>query len=280
MARQKFDASFKDLTEGHAADWAALLGAPSARSVRMIDSDISTVTGAADKAMMIDSGGPEWILHPEFVSGHELGLPHKTWWYNSVFHRRHLCLVRSVVVLLRRAADGGHLTGEYALHFPEEKEPYAYFRFRIMRLWQMPAEQLLSCGIGVLPVAPLADDAAGKLEEVVERIDRRLKAEASPEEAEKLRETTTILMGLRHPPDLISQVLKGAAVMWDKVIEDSSIVQDSFKRGERSGLAQMRRQLLRFGQAKLGPPDPSSLAAIDAIEDLDRLDCAYSAGIR
>jgi hypothetical protein len=84
------------------------------------------VTGAADKAMMIDSGGPEWVLHPEFVSGHELGLPHKIWWNNSVLHRRHLCLVQSVAVLLRPAADGRHMTGLYELQFPDDAEPYHF----------------------------------------------------------------------------------------------------------------------------------------------------------
>jgi hypothetical protein len=138
-------------------------------------------------------------------------------------------------------------------------------------------EQLLTGGIGVLPVAPLADDGVGKLVEVLARIDRRLKAEASPVEADKLRATTTILMGLRHPPDLVRQVMQGAAVMWDKVFEDSSMVQEVYKRGEqageeRGGVAQARKQLLRFARAKLGPPDSSTLAEIEAVDDLDRLD--------
>src|SRR5579872_5923067 len=92
MARKKFDASLKDVFEDHPADWAAWLGASGVRSVKVIDADVSTVTAAADKAMMIDSGGPQWILHPEFVSGRDLALPFNTWWYSSVFHRRHQCL--------------------------------------------------------------------------------------------------------------------------------------------------------------------------------------------
>ncbi len=60
--------------------------------------------------------------------------------------------------------------------------------------------------------------------------------------------------------------------MWDKVFEDSSMVQEVMKRGERMGaIAESRKQLSWFGQAKLGPPDASTIAAIDAIDDLDRL---------
>ena len=43
MARKRFDASLKDLTEGHAADWAALLGASQVRSVRLIDADYHSI---------------------------------------------------------------------------------------------------------------------------------------------------------------------------------------------------------------------------------------------
>jgi hypothetical protein len=111
----------------------------------------------------------------------------------------------------------------------------------------------------------------------LERIGTRLKAEASADQGEKLRAATTILLGLRHPPDVVDGLLKGATAMWDdiidKVIEDSSISQVLIKRGEQRGaVAEARKQLLRFGQAKLGPPDSSTLAALNAIVDLDRLD--------
>lgn len=80
MARKKYDASLKDITDAHAADLAGLLGVSSVRRIRVLDAKVSTVTGAADKAMMIDSGGSEWVLHPEFVSGRDLEIPYKTWW--------------------------------------------------------------------------------------------------------------------------------------------------------------------------------------------------------
>src|SRR5438270_2478257 len=155
MTRKRFDASLKDIVEVHPLDWARLLGAASARSVRVIDAEVSTVSAAADKAMVIDDGGPEWVLHPEFVSGRDLALPRNTWWYNCVFHRRRGCLVRSVVLLLRPAADGPDVNGAYVLRFPDEAEAYNTFRYRVVRLWQLSAEQLLQGGIGTLPLAPL-----------------------------------------------------------------------------------------------------------------------------
>jgi hypothetical protein len=75
MARKRYDASLKDITDAHAGDLASLLGVTQIRHIRVLDAEVSTVTSAADKAMMIDSGGPEWVLHPEFVSGRDLEIP-------------------------------------------------------------------------------------------------------------------------------------------------------------------------------------------------------------
>jgi hypothetical protein len=54
MSGKPFDASLKDVIEVHAADWAPLLGASHAKKVRVIDADVSTVTAAADKALLVE----------------------------------------------------------------------------------------------------------------------------------------------------------------------------------------------------------------------------------
>ena len=286
MARKQFDATLKDISGAYPADWAALLGATSVRSVRLVDADASTVTAAADKVMMIDSGsGPEWILHPELQSGRDLDLPHNTWWYNSVFHHRHRCVVRSVVMLLRRAADGPDLNGEYKL----DPDGYNVFRYRVIRLWELPVEQLLAGGIGTLPLATLTDDANVALPQVVARIDQRIRAEALGEEARKLRATTAILMGLRHRMELIEQMMQGANMRWEKIYEDSVVVQELIRqhtrvaeqrgeergeqRGEQRGaVAHTQKSLLRQGTFKFGEPGEETRAIINSIDDLARLD--------
>lgn len=64
--------------------------------------------------------------------------------------------------------------------------------------------------------------------------------------------------------------------MWDKVLEDSWVVQEYLKRGEKRGEAHgavvTRKVLLRQGRLKFGPPDAAAIAAIEGISDLDRLD--------
>ncbi len=291
MGSKPFDASLKDVIEAHPVDWARRLGASRFKSVRVIDADVSTVTGAADKAMLVESEEGDYVLHPELQSSHDATLPRRTWWANAVYHHRTQLPVLSTVILLRPQADGSDMTGQYRVQLPMRPKPYGLFEYDVLRLWQVPVEELLAGGIGVLPVATLADDASGRLPDVLRRIDERLKAEAKPAEAEKLRAATTVLMGLRHPVDVIGSLLKGMWPMWEHVLEDSSVIQEFMRRGEQRGVkigeergeergiqiekerasVRFRESLLRLGAKRFGPPDAAVRAAIESINDLYRL---------
>ncbi len=64
-------------------------------------------------------GGPEpYLFHPEFLSGRAPGYPEHVHWYNALASHRHGLPVLSAVVLLRPAADGPELTGEYQQAVP------------------------------------------------------------------------------------------------------------------------------------------------------------------
>jgi len=279
MPGKPFDASLKDVIEAHAADWARLLGALHPGNVRVIDADVSTVTGAADKALLVESENGDYIIHPELQSSYNPELPERTWWYSSVYHHRLRLAVLSTVVLLRPQADGPAMSGHYEVRVPTRPRPYHVFEYDVLRLWQVPVDTLLAGGVGILPIAPLADHAAGELPEVVRAIDKRLNAEADREQADKLRAATTVLMGLRHSQDIIDQALKGLWPMWDHVLEDSSVIQEFVRRGEKRGVkigeeranARLRNVLLHLGQKQFGSPDAATRAIIDAIADPDRL---------
>ena len=51
----QFDATLKDLLEESPAAWPGLVGEP-ARNVEVIDADISTLSGAADKVLRVHDG--------------------------------------------------------------------------------------------------------------------------------------------------------------------------------------------------------------------------------
>lgn len=69
MADKRFDASIKLLVEEHKAAWPGLIGARPYRAVDVIDAVISTVTGAADKALLVHGETYDWILNLEVQAG-------------------------------------------------------------------------------------------------------------------------------------------------------------------------------------------------------------------
>jgi hypothetical protein len=141
MATRPFDPTFKALVETAPEDWPVLAG-ESRAPTEVIDADIATVSGAADKVLRVRAAQP-YLLHLEFVAGHDAAeLPGLLHVRNTLLNHRHALRVRSVVVLLRPQADSPSLTGEHVRAFPGEP-PDALFRYRVVRVWQLEPAVLL-----------------------------------------------------------------------------------------------------------------------------------------
>jgi predicted transposase YdaD len=121
--------------------------------------------------------------------------------------------------------------------------------------------------VGLLPLAPLTDEAAANLEPVVKRVNERLKGEAPADLAGKLMTATFVLMGLRYEADLTAQLYREVTQM-----EESSTYQLILSRGEARGrVEEARETLMDVGQLKFGEPDAAQRVAIEAITDRQRL---------
>lgn len=276
MAAKQFDVTLKDLVEEYAAIWPLLAGPPPARGVDVIDADIATLTGAADKVLLVHGDAGDWMMNLELQAGHRLNLPDRMHLNSTVLYHRHHILVRSVAALLRREALASNLTGILELRLPDEDEAYDIFRYRVVRVWELPVDMLLTRNLGFLPLAPLTDQAAGQLPRVLGRIEDRLRQEATPEQAEKLRTTVFVLMGLRYAKEVIQELWEGATTMEESVTYQGIIrkgVEQGIEKGIPMGeLREAQRLLLRLGRKRFGPPDPATIAAIESLIDLDRLE--------
>ena len=112
MTAKPFDPTLKALVETDPASWPTLFGRPAAPT-EVIDADVATVSGAADKVLRV-SADPPYLLHLEFVAGHDAAtLPRKLHVRNGLLEDRHDLRVRSGVVLLHPDADSPQLTGRY-----------------------------------------------------------------------------------------------------------------------------------------------------------------------
>jgi hypothetical protein len=256
-----YDASAKFLVQTRLADWLPLCGHTTTASVEILDSDLSTVTAAADRVLRILEN-PAWLLHLELQSSRDSDLLPNLPLYNALLQRRHGPPVRTVVVLLRRSADSPEMTGVLQRAFPGEP-PYLTFQYQIVRLWQLPVDMLLSGGLGIVPLAPLGSVVEADLPAVIARMERRIAQEATPEEIGTLWTAADVLMGLRYPRALVDHLLGGIHGMKDSVTYQGIV---------EEGMIRARQEdIIYLGRNKFGAPSEATEAFILGVIDLDRL---------
>jgi len=261
-----YDAVLKHLVEAYPAAWLAGVGWPTIGPVRVIDADVSTVTAGADKVLRVEEK-PPWLMHLELQAGPDMELIDRAHLYNVVLRRRHGAPVRSAIVLLRREADSPRFTGLLE-HLDPAGDWERRWRYRVIRVWQLSAEALLAGGLGLLPLAPITDDAADRLEDVVGRMRERLKKETSPTEAATLETSAFLLAGLRYPRERAVELFQGVQGM-----EESSTYQYVIEKGMEKGKKEnLRNNVRRLGTRRFGAPDAAVLAALNGMDDLARLD--------
>jgi len=262
MADKPFDPTLKTLVEVGPADWTVFAGQPAAPT-RIIDADIATVSGAADKVLRVEAN-PPYLLHLEFVAGHDAAdLPSALNKRNVLLDDRHGLLVRTVVVLLRPSANSPALTGVRERGFPEEV-PYNVFGYRVIRVWQVPPDQLLAGGLGTLPLAPISAVTAGELPGIIEQMERRLRRREARHLAGQLWAATYLLLGLRHSPALAQALLRGVRSM-----KESSTYQAIVQEG---AIKEARKLLLRLGSKQFGRRSARTQAALEKVSDLGQLE--------
>lgn len=270
MADKPFDPTLKSLVELGPDDWTILAGQAPAPT-RIIDADIATVSGAADKVLRVESK-PPFLLHLEFVAGHDAkSLPVLMNKRNVLLEDRHDLLVRSVVVLLRPQADSPTLTGFRQRSFPGEP-PYNSFGYQVIRVWDIPLDRLLTGGLGTLPLSPISAVTDEQLPGIISEMEKRLRHREARRLANQLWAATYILLGLRHPPATVQALMQGVESM-----KESTTYQAILNEGMREGLAEgavseARKLLLRLGSKQLGRPSARTQAALDKINDLNRLE--------
>jgi hypothetical protein len=264
------DDTLKYLTELSPQDWVVEGGWPAAPA-GLIDADIATVTGATDKVIQVQ-GPPDWLLAVDFHAGHDaVHLPPKTLLYNEALGKRHDLRVRSLAVVLHPGADSPQLTGLYERGFPGEPAD-VLLRYRVVRVWQVPAARWLAGGLGVLPLAPLGAVKEAELPAVIAQMKERLDREVPRSQAAELWSATYILMGMRYADALIETLLEGVLAM-----EESVTYQKIIRKGKAEGKAEgkteeARKLLLLLGRSRFGDPPAEALAAVEALTDVEKLE--------
>jgi predicted transposase YdaD len=259
-----FDASPKMLLEFGPADWAAFVGVK-AQSVTIQDADVSTVTAAADKVLRVRTREGERIQHFDFQAGPDATLPRRVHRYNALLEVRHELPVESIVVLLARKANLRAINGNYESRLPGEARPYLGFRYRVVRVWTLPVEQVLSAGLSVLPLAPISDVAQDRLPKVIEQMEERFAVLDDRARVGELWTATKILMGTRYDKVFTDELLRGVRSMKESVTYQAIV--------EEGTLKEALRFLLRVGLERFKtPPSPKQMQKLEAIQDANALE--------
>ena len=276
--RTPSDPIIKTLVETTPEDWPTLLGQPPA-PVTVIDADIATISGAADKVLRV-AGEPPYLLHLEFQSGHDaVEVPGELHLRATLLEKRHGLRVRAVGVLLRPEADSPQLTGVRQVGFPGE-EAYDIFHYRVLRIWQVPPDQLLAGGIGLLPLAPISAVTEPELPRIIQKLKGRLEQRGARPLAPQLWSATYVLLGLRYSQDLAHVLLRGVLSMKESSTYQAILAEgialgkaEGKAEGEAEGAVSEARKLLMLqGAREFGPPPARVRAALERVTDLARLE--------
>jgi len=173
-------------------------------------------------------------------------------------------------VLLRPEADGPELTGRLD-HYSRRRKQRLTFWYEVVRIWERPVEELLNGGIGVLPLAPLADVPRARLPEIVRRIDQRFAEVVPPTDVGDLWSATMVLMGLRYDSTEVRQLLRGARGMRESSTYQAILEEGRVEGEVRGRVSEARHDLLELGTEKFGPPDSATIATLEGLDRLDVL---------
>jgi predicted transposase YdaD len=269
----RFDVATKELVWDDPAACLERFGIGPPGPVEVIDSDITAVTAGADKVIKV--GGPEpYLVNLELQSSHDKELIETTWFRQAALYRRHKLPVLTVLVLLRRQANSPSFTGSFEIRMRDGWQTNQY-NYRVVRLWQEEPDPYLTAGVNLVPLAPLTNVVEDELPELVRRMDERISAEPRPK-ALKLWTATYLLMGLCYSEELVAHLLEGVADM-----QESTTYQAILREGRDEGLvegrnegrfSEARRLLILLGEARFGAPSEAIRTAVEAIQDLERLE--------
>jgi hypothetical protein len=252
-----FDATMKTLIRNHAADWLTFVGVPIVEPPEVLDTDLSAVSASADTLIRVG----DRVIHIDIQAGPDENLARRMLLYNVLAHYHTRLPVQSTVVILRSKATRSNM---------QDRVTYGdlQFGFDLIKVWERPAEEFLTGGIGLLPMAVIARPPPGRTREQslpmwVDRIAERVEAEA-PQVAADIVLSSFIMAGMHVSRDVIQKIYRGVFAMRESVAYDIIM--------EEGAIAHTRNLILRMGRLQFGTPSPEQEAQLRAIDNLPRLD--------
>ncbi|MGO8673697.1 MAG: DUF4351 domain-containing protein [Capsulimonadaceae bacterium] len=224
-----FDIATKFLVDADPAAWMKLLSL-SGVPTEILDTDLSTSI-QADR--MIQVRNPDYVFNPELLANYKPNTVDLLFDYNSRARSKFGQMVWTAAILLRPDAQGPRMTGLMS-------DDTLDFRFKVLRVWEIPCDDLLRSGsVALLPLAPISKVATPDLPAVLREVRNRTEAQ-QPELSDRILWLTYTLLSLSHDKASIRELMKGVWAMNDWVLESSlvkDLLEETEARGEARGVA-------------------------------------------
>ncbi len=272
----QFDVTMKNLVERSPSAWLRFAGVNAPEAVLLededfasIDSDLTTITTACDKVFRISTPSP-FLFHLEFESEGK-NVPRRVLRYSVLLEYKHELPVASVAILLRKSADSPEINGVFE-RFRSDGTCYLHFRYRVIRIWEIPVDQILQGEIGILPLAPISLVSDENLPEVLARMEKRVNSELSAEDRSEFWTSTYLMMGLQFSQKRSLELLKGVAHMTNSTTY-MAILEEGEARGEAQGrLKEARNMIFLIGGKRLGKPGNKTINRLNAIMSIEEIE--------
>jgi hypothetical protein len=244
-----YDQAFKILVDLNPNDWALLAGLTVVHNAAGMETELPERNRHLDRLIRVSDDQGDIAVHLEFQAGKSGNrVPIRLIDYSIGVTEKYRLPVHSCVVLLRRPADSPALTGAYKQR-SRSVMPYLTFRYRVVRLWQVPVKTLLLPGSSVVVAAVLADHGTLPADEIALRIATCINVISDIDTRAMLFTIAYNLAGLRFN-DSQADIMFGREI---SVLEKySSTVQATLRRGEA-------RLLLTSAEQIFGAPSQEIL---------------------
>jgi predicted transposase/invertase (TIGR01784 family) len=256
-----YDNICKFLAETYSRDFASWLLREPIELTLLSPSELSLEPIRADALILLES--QEVILHLEFQTEPDENMPFRMLDYRTRVYRRFpRKTLRQVVIYLKET--GSEFVYQTAFTLPNTRH-----EFEVIRLWEVPAEELLEF-TGLLPFVTLGrtENRAETLREVAERVERI----GERREKGNVAAATSLLAGLVLRKDLIQYLFR------EEIMQESVIYQDILARGEARGKAEGKQEgevilILRILNRRFGGISPDVAEQIRGlpVERLEQL---------
>ncbi len=139
--------------------------------------------------------------------------------------------------------------------------------WRIVRLWELPAQALLAAGdVGLIPWVPLTQ-FDGPPESIVRECRERIDRDAPPNEHENLLAVTQFLAHLRYNDPKLFNILGGRRAMIESPLLQEILAEERLEAQRQT----MRKAIVAILTSRFGSEAAELEADLKAIEDGDRL---------